>query len=356
MTSDRSPWTAGPRPRAGGAVRLLDIDAELGGTLEPEQRAAALEIAVARTLILAPGTASELPRIAGESYVGLLVCEGTALRSVTIAGRSTASVVGRGDLISPDGAALPELIVPASSDWRVLSPLRVAVLDRDLLRRIQPWPEIVHQLAARGDLRARRVATHQAIAAIPGVELRLLVLLWQLASDWGIVTPDGLRLDIPLTHDVLAMLVMARRPTVTSALSRLRTRGFISSRPGRGWLLRAEPAFTGRAADSIGVATVSELWGASHRAEDEEPEAAAVPARQVVRDDLVARLSEQQRLLTQARERHEHAVEQMRARTARLARTSDQLRSTVRRRRPEEAEPVPDGDGAQETAAKTPSS
>ena len=61
--------------------------------------------------------------------------------------------------------------------------------------------------------------------------------LWHLAGRWGRVRTDGVMLSLRLTHDVLADLVAARRPTVTSALSLLGDQGLVDPFDG-GWLLR----------------------------------------------------------------------------------------------------------------------
>ena len=53
------------------------------------------------------------------------------------------------------------------------------------------------------------------------VDVRLHMLFWHLAARWGRVRSDAVRLPLKLTHNVLADLVAARRPTVTSALSEL---------------------------------------------------------------------------------------------------------------------------------------
>ena len=72
------------------------------------------------------------------------------------------------------------------------------------------------------------------------VKLRLLMLFWHLADRWGRVGVEGVILPLSLTHSVLADLVAARRPTVTSALSELARDGLM--RPyGEGWLLSGEP-------------------------------------------------------------------------------------------------------------------
>jgi hypothetical protein len=53
--------------------------------------------------------------------------------------------------------------------------------------------------------------------------------------------PDGVTVPLPVTHDVLAQLVCAQRPTVTSALKRLADRGQIRRRHDKTWLLAPEP-------------------------------------------------------------------------------------------------------------------
>ena len=72
------------------------------------------------------------------------------------------------------------------------------------------------------------------------VNVRLLMLLWHLADRWGRVRSEGVVLPLHLTHSVLADLVAARRPTVTSALSELaRLELAVPQTPG--WLLRGKP-------------------------------------------------------------------------------------------------------------------
>lgn len=69
-----------------------------------------------------------------------------------------------------------------------------------------------------------------AIALEPRVERRLLLKLRQLAERWGRVTPDGIRLDLRLTHQELANMVGAVRESVTIAMGRLADAGEIEVR------------------------------------------------------------------------------------------------------------------------------
>jgi CRP-like cAMP-binding protein len=83
-----------------------------------------------------------------------------------------------------------------------------------------------------------------AIALEPRVERRLLLKLRQLAERWGRVTPDGIRLDLRLTHQELANMVGAVRESVTIALGRLASAGEIEVR-NRTLLIRVPDDGTG---------------------------------------------------------------------------------------------------------------
>ena len=95
-------------------------------------------------------------------------------------------------------------------------------------------------LIARAISRSRHFAVNMAIVQQPKVEARLHMLLWHLADRWGTVTRDGVFLPVRLTQTVLAALVAAQRPTVSSALATLE-RDHRVTRTNRGWLLHGAP-------------------------------------------------------------------------------------------------------------------
>jgi DNA-binding transcriptional ArsR family regulator len=72
------------------------------------------------------------------------------------------------------------------------------------------------------------------------------MLFWLLAERWGRVGPDGVHVTLPLTHEVLAMLVGSHRPTVTIALQRLARAGLLIRERSDRWLL------TNRAIECLG--------------------------------------------------------------------------------------------------------
>lgn len=224
-----------------GAVRLLERDRELGEDLDPARLAAATERARTQTIALprGPWRPPEWPRSV-RMGPGLLILDGIVLRRVGVEGRFGAELLAAGDLMRPwqredGGSSLPPQLC-----WQVLDATKLAVLDVDLMRRISDYPEIQSRLVARALRRSRRLALHIAIVHQPKVEARLHMLLWHLADRWGTVRADGVMMPVRLTHETLAELLAARRPTVSSAVGSLERMGMLE-RTHEGWLLRGSP-------------------------------------------------------------------------------------------------------------------
>jgi hypothetical protein len=72
-----------------------------------------------------------------------------------------------------------------------------------------------------------------------------------LAGRWGRVTAEGTLIPLPLTHRMLAQLVGARRPTVSTVCGELARQREVRRRPDATWLLTGEPVGAPRA-DSVG--------------------------------------------------------------------------------------------------------
>ena len=99
------------------------------------------------------------------------------------------------------------------------------------------WPTITSRLVSRVAQRARYLTLTQAVTHLPRAYVRLLILFWLLAERWGRVGTEGVYVTLPLTHEVLAMLIGAHRPTVTIALQRLTRAGFLIRERSDRWLL-----------------------------------------------------------------------------------------------------------------------
>ena len=173
--------------------------------------------------------------------LGLLVLEGLVTRDIVFAGRTTTELIGAGDVLRPWDDDVQFDPLPFGVAWHVHEPARVAVLDARFALAAARWPALAAAMSRRHVQRARGLAFQLAIAQLPRVDDRLLVLLWALAERWGRVSRDGVRLPLQLPHRTLATLVGARRPSVTTALSGLARDGLVE-RTEDGWLLRGDPA------------------------------------------------------------------------------------------------------------------
>jgi CRP-like cAMP-binding protein len=87
-------------------------------------------------------------------------------------------------------------------------------------------------------LRLRQDATSY-LANVHHVD-RVRLKLLQLARQFGRVSPDGIRLEFPLTHDLLAEMVGSARETVTRCLDTLQQSGFVV-RDGHSYRLLIAP-------------------------------------------------------------------------------------------------------------------
>ena len=222
-------------------VAVVSVDRGLADRLDGARLARAEPLSVARVLRREAGLwNAEQDARHGRDGLGLLVVEGVLVRRVGMAGRYGAELLSIGDLLQPAQHDGEDATLPFEATWRVLSPLRLAVLDLGWMARMAPFPEVTAELAARLMVRSRRLASLLAIAQHHRLEDRLRLLFWDLADRYGSVGPEGVRLDLRLTHEVISHLVGAHRSSVSTALGRLEEGGYLR-RQGRGWLLLGSP-------------------------------------------------------------------------------------------------------------------
>jgi CRP/FNR family cyclic AMP-dependent transcriptional regulator len=239
-------------------IRIFDYDPDLLEGLDDATAERLRHRVAARRMWAEPGPWQ--PRFApGETrgHLGLLVIDGLLVRTVRLAGREAAEVVGPGDLIRPWDADDALGSVESTSEWRVLQPTTFAGLDEQFARRIADWPTITAQLLSRSVRRCRTVVYQAAIAHVRHAETRVLLALWQLADRWGKVTAEGVVVPVPLTHQLLAEITCLQRPTVSSALGHLSATGKVSRGRDGGWVLHGAPPHTGTPAASEDVIRVT---------------------------------------------------------------------------------------------------
>lgn len=225
--------------RPAGVCWVLHEDPELAEAVDPENRTRAAEALVARELRLAVGPWTRRQIEIDDGGVGLLVLDGVLLHRVGIGERFGAELIGAGDVLRRPHPGATGSPLPLTQEWTVLHAARIAVLDARFARQLTAFPEVAGRLFSRSVARSRQLAVNMAIVQQARVDARLHLLLWHLAGRWGRVRPDGVLVPLRLTHAVLADLVAARRPTVTTALSQLREQGLVRS-IDEGWLLCGE--------------------------------------------------------------------------------------------------------------------
>lgn len=225
-------------------ANVLLEDRDLREAVPDRVRAAAVRASVASAAFIPPGTwnaKTDAHRTTGG--FGMLVLHGMLVRRVGYGDRIGGELLGPGDLLRPSEHDGEEATLPFDANWTVLNDLRLALLDRPWSERMAVYPDVSIALAARALLRARRLANMLTIALHPKLDERLQLLMWELADRYGRVHPDGVHVEVPLTHELISQLAGARRPSVSSALSRLQQMGVIERR-GLGWILHGDPPAT----------------------------------------------------------------------------------------------------------------
>jgi CRP/FNR family cyclic AMP-dependent transcriptional regulator len=224
-------------PRAGTTVRVLDEDLELAAAVPQQSFSEARVAAVAPLVEVQPGpwTPPSAPRDGARDF-GLLILSGLLLREIEVAGRSFVELRGAEDVLRPWDDASEITSVHARIAWTAREPTRLAWLDGEFATSVGAWAEITSVLMARATRRARLLSFRLAILELRHVDLRVLLLLWHLADRWGQVGGEGIRLNLDLTHDLIARMVGAHRTSVTVALQKLADEGRVA-RAGRKWVL-----------------------------------------------------------------------------------------------------------------------
>jgi CRP/FNR family transcriptional regulator, cyclic AMP receptor protein len=244
-------------------IPLLEADAELAeGLAGAELEGATRALAVHAVTLDAGAWEPTVQAWPVPPVLGLLLLEGVITRDLVFAGRTTTEILGAGDVLRPWEDDVQFDPLPFAVSWHVHEPTRVALLDGRVALASARWPVLAGSLSRRHVRRARSLAFQLAIAQLPRVDDRLLVLLWALAERWGRVSPGGVRLPLALPHRTLATLVGARRPSVTTALSGLARDGLVE-RTEEGWLLHGDPeeVFPRRLHASISAAPTAEALG-----------------------------------------------------------------------------------------------
>jgi CRP-like cAMP-binding protein len=123
----------------------------------------------------------------------------------------------RGDVLAP----------PAREEHvRALTAARVIAVPSEAYERLLGIPGVARALLE--SLLEALDNRHQCLAGIRGNHAaRLQETLYRLARDHGKVRAEGVEIDLPLTHELLAQMVGSARETVTSTLARFQRDGLL---------------------------------------------------------------------------------------------------------------------------------
>jgi CRP/FNR family transcriptional regulator, cyclic AMP receptor protein len=223
-------------------IRLLEAATWLGRGLDEEA------LKAARASVVVPASRHQVGPwewLGSPCAVGLLILDGRVARGLRVEGTTSHGIemLGSGDLLRPWTFEGGSSSFPASEDWNVLSALECAVLDLDYVKATLRWPRIGINLLDSAIERSRSLSYLLTARQAPRLEARILLTLWHLADRWGRVYADGVVLDLPkLTHEMIANMIAARRPSVTTGLRHLRDLGLVEVQSRGRWLLRGDPA------------------------------------------------------------------------------------------------------------------
>ena len=221
-------------------VRVLEADPELALRIPPSRLFDARRRLVAEMKALSPGFC-DVPEDDEPMHLGYLILDGLIARDVVLAGHVSTELLGEGDVMQPSLPGADEALIHYRVYWHVLAPTRLAVLDPEFARSLVHWPQVIAAILERANRRALKMSIHQALLQLSPVETRLLVLFWHLAERWGQITPNGVRLPLGLTHQLLGQLVGCQRASVTTALKVVTQSGLVERLDNGSWLLHGDP-------------------------------------------------------------------------------------------------------------------
>jgi CRP-like cAMP-binding protein len=235
MSASSSPNSTGRAPRRGRPLAaLVPLADALGDAVPqlPDERSDRVRRAVrARTLAVRRGRWDAVADARESGGLGFVVLHGTLLCRVVAGHREGAELLGPGDLIQPGHADSD----PVS--WRAVTDATLAVVDARVLQEAGAAPELIAGLLTAAASRTNTVARQVVVAQWSSVDDRIVATLEMLADRWGVVTPEGYALPEYLTHALIAPLVGARRPSVTTALKRLGEAGTVRRATDGRWIV-----------------------------------------------------------------------------------------------------------------------
>jgi CRP-like cAMP-binding protein len=135
-----------------------------------------------------------------------------------------------------------ELVLPPARDEALaaLSPASLRVVDVEARTRLFASPALAERVLEQLALALRHKQEATANLASTRHADRVRRRLLQLADRYGHVVRNGVRIDFPLSHALLAEMIGSSRETVTRAVDELQRSGFVV-RDGSSYRLLQQP-------------------------------------------------------------------------------------------------------------------
>jgi CRP-like cAMP-binding protein len=132
-----------------------------------------------------------------------------------------------------DEAAAGAMLLPPTADEELVAlvPSCVRIISPAALDHLMSSEEAQPILNALTSALRRRDELTASLSNARHIE-RVREKFLQLARDYGTVDAEGVRIDLPLTHELLAEMVCSARETVTRAVDELEREGFVTRRAG----------------------------------------------------------------------------------------------------------------------------
>ena len=221
---------------------LLDLDPDLGRGIDAGQWKRARRSSPVKVVRLSPGPWT-LPQSLADrvDVIGLIVTDGMISRETAIGARVAVELIRPGDVLLPPTDPPDQVFARAETSLTALTITTLIVLSQSFIAAAARWPVLLSNLNRRLETQRQRLTAQGLAVHLPRAEDRLLLILWWLADGCGRVTPEGIVLPLFLTHDTLARLSAARRPTITLALRCLQAADLVRRRRD-GHLLLTEAA------------------------------------------------------------------------------------------------------------------
>jgi len=215
---------------------VLEVDPDLGRNIDPAEWELARQACRGEMLAVPRGQWQATETGCSGDLVAFVILDGLLARELSLQERCMVELLGGGDVLQPPVVTdRPRLAT--ETRLTAVSDLLLLVLGQPFVRAAARWPTLLTALHRRLEAQRDGLALQGLIAHLPNTEQRLLLMLSHLADRWGYVTPEGIVLPLPLNHEILGLLIGARRPTVSIAVRRLEGEAGLRRREDGSWLL-----------------------------------------------------------------------------------------------------------------------